>query len=145
MGQRSAETVREIEQTREALDSKLLALEERMPEAGTVKRIAGLAVGSGAGSTIAWFAVKRVRARRKAKKEAQRPINRVKAMVPDKVKAMPDMVGAMVPDRLTERITAMVREENAKQWLIGGAVIWMLMRIGEMRRQRALLNAIAAR
>jgi hypothetical protein len=126
MGQRSAETVREIEQTRENLEGKLLALEERMPASLTAaKRIAGVAVGGGMGGTMFWFAVKRVRAR-KRRKEAEKPIN---------------AVINLVPERWANRVGEMMADERAKQWAAGAFGVWLIVKIAEIRQLRALRRA----
>jgi hypothetical protein len=126
MGQRSAETVREIEQTREHLEGKLLALEERMPASLTaVKRIAGVAVGGGMGGTMFWFAIKRVRAR-KRRKEAAKPIN---------------AVINLVPERWADKVGEMMADERAKQWAVGVFGVWLIVKIAEIRQLRALRRA----
>lgn len=127
MGQRSAETVREIEQTRESLEGKLLALEERMPASLTfVKRVAGIAVGGGMGGTVFWFAVRRVRARKRKKEEAERPINAVINLVPEQ---WADKVGQALAD------------ERTKQWAAGVLGVWLIVKIAEIRQLRALRRA----
>jgi hypothetical protein len=47
VGQAADDKVREIEQTRERLDSDLRELERRMPPVRQAKRIAGVLAGSG--------------------------------------------------------------------------------------------------
>jgi len=127
VGQRSAETVREIEQTRENLEGKLLALEERMPASLTfMKRVAGIAVGGGMGGTAFWFAVRRVRARKRKKEEAERPINAVINLVPEQ---WADKVGEVMAD------------ERAKQWAAGVLGVWLIVKIAEIRQLRALRRA----
>ena len=127
MGQRSAETVREIEQTREKLEGKLLALEERMPASLTfMKRVAGIAVGGGMGGTAFWFAVRRVRAHKRKKEEAERPINAVINLVPEQ---WADKVGEVMAD------------ERAKQWAAGVLGVWLIVKIAEIRQLRALRRA----
>ena len=125
MGERSVETVREIEETREKLEGKLLALEERMPALTPAKRVVGLAVGGGMGGTIFWFAVKRVRARQR-KKEAVQPVN---------------AVINLVPDNLATKMEELMAGERAKQWALGFAGVWVLLKIAEIRQLRALRRA----
>ena len=127
MGQRSAETVREIEQTRENLEGKLLALEERMPASLTfMKRVAGIAVGGGMGGTAFWFAVRRVRARKRKKEEAERPIN---------------AVINLVPERWADKVGEVMADERAKQWAAGVLGVWLIVKIAEIRQLRALRRA----
>src|SRR5207249_559848 len=69
MGKASAETLREIEQTRERLDTEVREFQRRLPAPAVwAKRAAGLAVGGGAGGTLFWFAVRRARGRKRAKR-----------------------------------------------------------------------------
>jgi hypothetical protein len=127
VGQTSAETVREIEQTRENLEGKLLALEERMPASLTaVKRIVGIAVGGGMGGTAFWFAVRRVRARKRKKEEAERPIT---------------AVVNLVPERWADKLGEVLADERAKQWAAGAFGIWLIVKIAEVRQLRALRRA----
>jgi len=125
MGQRSVETVREIEETREKLEGKLLALEERMPALTPVKRVVGLAVGGGMGGTVFWFAVKRARAR-KRKKEAAQPVN---------------AVINLVPENLASKMEELMAGERAKQWALGFAGVWVVLKIAEIRQLRGLRRA----
>jgi len=127
MGQRSVETVKEIEETRERLEGKLLALEERMPVLTPVKRVAGLALGGGMGGTIFWFVVKRARAR-KRKKQAAQPVNAVINLVPENV---------------ATKMEELMAGERAKQWALGFAAVWVLLKIAEIRQLRALRRAPA--
>ncbi|MGZ4105292.1 MAG: hypothetical protein ACXVP8_08515 [Actinomycetota bacterium] len=48
-------------------------------------------------------------------------------------------------ERERQQVTNALSEENAKQWLIGAAGVWLLVRLAEMRQQRALLRAMGAR
>ena len=125
MGQRSVETVREIEETREKLEGKLLALEERMPALTPVKRLVGVAVGGGMGGTVFWFVVKRMRAR-KQKKQAVQPVN---------------AVINLVPENLATKVEEMMQGERAKQYAIGAFAVWVLLKLAEIRQLRALRRA----
>jgi hypothetical protein len=127
MGQRSLETVKEIEQTRDALDSKIQALEERIPPLSAVRRVAGLAVGGGVSGTVFWFAVRRVRARKRRKEEESQPVN---------------AVINLIPDRLTERLEEAMEGERAKQWALGVAALWLIVKLAEIRQMRALRHAM---
>jgi hypothetical protein len=121
MGTRTAETVREIEQTREQLHGKILALEERMPQPAVwMKRFAGLAVGGGAGGTMFWFAIKRVRAR-KHKKVMKMPM---KAVV------------NVVPERWVENAEEAWTDPNTKQWAIGAFGVRAFLKLAEIRALR---------
>jgi hypothetical protein len=128
MGERSLETVREIEETREKLEGKLLALEERMPALTPVKRVVGVAVGGGMGGTVFWFIVKRARARRK-KKQAVQPVN---------------AVINLVPEGWAAKVEEMMEGERTKQVAIAAFGVWVLLKIAEIRQLRALRRAPVA-
>ena len=127
MGQRSLETVKEIEQTREALDGKIHALEERIPPLSVVRRVAGLAVGGGVGGTVFWFAVRRVRKHRAKEEAVAQPVT---------------AVINLVPDRWADKLEEAMAGENAKQWAMGLAALWLLVKIAEIRQMRALRHAM---
>jgi hypothetical protein len=62
MGQGTAETVTEIEQTRARLDTELRQLEARIPAAAVwVKRAVGAAIGGGIGAVVLRSALRRRR------------------------------------------------------------------------------------
>jgi hypothetical protein len=122
MGQRSLETVKEIEQTREKLEGKLLALEERMPALTPAKRAVGVAVGGGLGGTMFWFVVKRARAR-KRKKQAVQPVN---------------AVINLVPENWAAKVEEMMEGERTKQVAIAAFGLWVLLKFAEIRQLRAL-------
>ena len=126
MGQRSVETVREIEETREKLEGKLLALEERIPALTPVKRVAGLAVGGGMGGTIFWFVVKRMRARKQKKQPAVPPVN---------------AVVNLVPESWATKVGEMMEDERAKQYAVVAFGVWTLLKLAEIRQLRALRRA----
>jgi hypothetical protein len=127
MGQRSLETVREIEETREKLEGKLLALEERMPALTPVKRAVGVAVGGGVGGTAFWFMVKRARSRKRKKQEQTvQPVN---------------AVINLVPENWATKLEEMMEGERTKQVAIGAFAVWALLKIAEIRQLRALRRA----
>src|SRR5581483_650387 len=77
MGESAAETVKEIEEVRGDLEGKVRVLERRLPKAAVLgKRLIGIAVGGGAGSTVFWFAVRRLRKRR-APASKRKPVAQV--------------------------------------------------------------------
>jgi len=129
MGETSLETVREIEQTREKLEGKLLALEERMPALTPVKRVVGVAVGGGMGGTMFWFIVKRARARKQKKKAAAQPVN---------------AVINLVPENWAAKVEEMMEGERTKQYAFGFAALWLLLKFAEIRQLRALRRASVA-
>jgi hypothetical protein len=123
MGENAAETVKEIEEVRGDLDGKLRTLESRLP-APTVwaKRLAGAAVGGGAGGTVFWFVVRRVRNRRK--KTQGRP----------KGASGPTVVELSLPT---------MDAQAAKPWLIGLGAAWVVLRLAQLRQARRTNHLLA--
>jgi hypothetical protein len=112
------------------MQGKIMALEDRMPQpAMWMKRVAGIAVGGGAGGTMFWFAVKRVRARKRRKEEAQMPMR---------------AVVNLVPERWQEKIEDAMADENARQLAVGAFAVWVLLKLAEMRQMRAMRRAMMA-
>ena len=73
MGKSAAETVTEIEATRERLDAELAELQDRMPSPAVwAKRAVGVVVGGGIAGSAFWFGVKRLRRKRKDEKARER-------------------------------------------------------------------------
>jgi len=130
MGETSLETVREIAETREKLEGKLLALEERMPALTLAKRVVGVAVGGGMSGTIFWFIVKRARSRRRKKQQqAVQPVN---------------AVINLVPENWATKVEEMMEGERTKQVALGAFAVWALLKIAEVRQLRALRRASMA-
>jgi F0F1-type ATP synthase membrane subunit a len=128
MGQSAAETVKEIEQTRNRLENNLQALEERLPEPATwAKRLIGVAVGGGMGGTMFWFAVRRLRGRNKKKKQPQ-----MQAVI------------QLVPDTVAERLEDVIDSERLKYYGMGIAGAWLLFKLAELRQLRALKRQLVA-
>lgn len=62
MGERTAETVTEIERTRSRLDAELRQLEDQVPVVGIwAKRAVGAVVGGGIGAAVLRFVLRRRR------------------------------------------------------------------------------------
>jgi hypothetical protein len=82
MGQTTAETVKEIEETRSRLDSEFRELEARLPAPALwAKRLVGIAVGGGVVTTLLLATVKRMRSSREQKelREIHRKLDRLEA------------------------------------------------------------------
>jgi hypothetical protein len=82
MGQTTAETVKEIEETRSRLDSEFRELEARLPAPALwAKRLVGIAVGGGVVTTLLLALVKRMRSSRERKelREIHRKLDRLEA------------------------------------------------------------------
>lgn len=74
MGSRQTDTLKEIDALRARLDATLLELEKRAPEFATLGRKAIAVLSGGAGSGVALFLIKRMRARAKQhRREAAAP------------------------------------------------------------------------
>jgi hypothetical protein len=122
MGQSSAETVREIEETRGRLESDIRELEERLPApAMWVKKVAGIAVGGGITGAAFWFGVRRLR-KRTAKKKASEQATQA--------------VINVIPDEWAKRLSSAMESGEWKGWMVIGGSIWLLLRLAELRQIR---------
>jgi len=124
MGENAAETVREIEDVRTDLESKVRVLERRLPAPAVwAKRAVGFAVGGGAGSTAFWFVVRRLRSKRgKAKAERGAP------------------AGTTVIELALPNVP-----EQARPWIYGAAAVWVVLRVSQVREARRTNRLLAAR
>ena len=130
MGKSSAETVREIEDTRDRLESEIRELEDRLPQPATwAKRIVGVAVGGGIGGTAFWFGVRTLRNRRK-KKRKQQPVQ---------------AVIQVLPDQWSGRVSKAFEDGTWKTWAIGVGGAWLVFRLAELRQLRRMNRALIAR
>lgn len=132
MGESSAQTVKEIEETRNRLDSEIRVLEDRMPKPALwAKRLAGVAAGGGAAGTAFWFLVRR---RRKNKAEKVKET----AAVPVQT------VIRVLPDDWSRRVGKSLENGEWKGWVTLGAGAWALMRLAELRQLRRMNRALLA-
>jgi F0F1-type ATP synthase membrane subunit a len=123
MGQSAAQTVKEIEETRERLDAELRELETRLPSAAVwTKRLVGMVVGGGVGATAFLFALRRMRKRKKEKA----PETQVQAVI------------NVLPEGMAERISDAIEDGRVKQWAAAAAGIWVLLRLAELRQLRRM-------
>lgn len=126
MGESAAETVREIEEVRGDLEGKVRVLEQRIPVVGVwAKRAVGLAVGGGAGSTVFWFVVRRLRSRGKKKAQPKRAASTPGATVIEF--SVPE-----IPDK-------------AVPWIYGAAGVWVVLRLAQVREARRTNKLLARR
>jgi hypothetical protein len=127
MGSNSAETVREIEETRSRLESSFEEFEDRLPAPAIwVKRLVGVALGGGLAGGVFWFAVKRLRGRKKRR-----------AQVPAVVQ--------VVPDRALERLEEKLGDDRWKQAALAVGGAWLLFRLAELRQLRRMNKALIPR
>jgi hypothetical protein len=130
MGKSAAETVKEIEETRDKIETEIRVLEERLPKPALWgKRLIGVAVGGGIGGTLFWFGVKRARKSRKAKKQQAAPVNAVIQVLPEK---------------WAGRIGDAFENGQAKNVAIGVGAVWLALRIAEIRQLRRMNRALLA-
>jgi hypothetical protein len=131
MGKSAAETVREIEETRERLDADIAELHDRLPAPAVWgKRLLGVAFGGGVAGSMFWFGVRRLRRRRneeKARKQA------VQAVV------------QVVPERWAEAVSGAMEDGRWKAWAGGLAGLWVLLRLAELRQMRRMNRVLVTR
>lgn len=130
MGQTAAETVKEIELTRERLGDELKQLEERMPSPARVARkVGGILAGGGITGAVVWFVVRRVRAR----------------AIPEPALAVPvQAVVKLLPDAVGERIEDALGDLDVRTLITGFGAAMIATRLLELRRLRALNRALLA-
>jgi hypothetical protein len=129
MGESAAETVREIEQTRDRLEDEFRELEQRLPAPAVwTKRLIGVAVGGGIGGSAFWFGIRRLR-KRKKQKQAQR---QVQAVV------------NVLPERWAESVSAALEDGRWKGWAAAAGGAWLLFRLAEVRQLRRLNRRLIA-
>jgi len=127
MGESAAQTVREIEDTRERLDAELRELEARLPSAAVwTKRLVGMVVGGGIGATALMFTVRRLRKRKKQKI----PETQVQAVI------------NVLPEGVAERISEAIEDGRWRQWAGLALGAWAVVRLAELRQLRKMNRAL---
>ncbi|MFL5799329.1 MAG: DUF3618 domain-containing protein [Actinomycetota bacterium] len=131
MGENSAATVREIEQTRERLEEELTELQDRLPAPAVwAKRAAGVAASGGAAATIALFVIRRRRRKREAEEAARlAPMN---------------AVIQVLPEDWADRVRAGLEDGRWKPWVAGAAGLYVAFRLAEIRQLRKMNKALVA-
>ena len=128
MGESSTQTVREIEDTRDRLETEFRELEQRMPAPAVwTKRLVGVAVGGGVTGTAFWFVVRRLRGRKKKKKEEAQ---RMEAVI------------KVIPDRWAEAVSEALEDERWKTYAAVAGGAWLLLRLAELRQLRRMNRAL---
>ena len=127
MGESSAQTVREIEDTRDRLDAELRELEQRLPQPAVwAKRAIGFAVGGGTAAVATMFLLRR----RKKKKEEARAAATVPAVI------------QVLPDRWAEQVSERLEDGRWKPYAAGAAALYVLFRLAELRQMRRMNRAL---
>jgi hypothetical protein len=131
MGTSAAETVKEIEDTRDRLETQIRELEGRMPSPAVwTKRLIGVAVGGGVSGTLFWIGVRRIRSRRAANVQQQQV-------------AVPTVV-QLVPEGLGSRISEAFENGEIRTWAVGIGAAWIVLRLAELRQLRRMNRALVA-
>ena len=127
MGEDTAQTVREIEETRVRLDAEVAELEDRLPDRNAwKKRMVPVAAAGGAGLVGLWIVRRALRRRREAKM-SDRPIRAVLQVLPDEWAA---------------RVSSALEDERWKPWAAGAAALWVTFRMAELRQLRRMNQAL---
>jgi len=128
MGTSAAQTVTEIEDTRDRLEAGMRELESRLPKPAVwTKRLIGVAVGGGLSGTMFWFGVRRIKNRREEKKQPQ-----MQAVV------------QVLPDGVGERVADALENGEVRTWAIAVGGGWLLLRLLEIRQLRKMNRALLA-
>ncbi|MFN2543051.1 MAG: hypothetical protein ABR600_00565 [Actinomycetota bacterium] len=125
--------MREIEDTRDRLESEIRELEDRLPQPAVwTKRLIGVAVGGGIGGTLFWFGVRRVRGSRKAAKRKKKQAAPVNAVI------------QVLPEEWSKRVSSALENGQAKNVAIGVGGLWLAIRLAELRQLRRMNRALIA-
>ena len=136
MGNSTAATLTEIEQTRNRIERDVAELAERLPAPAIwLKRLAGVAVGGGVGGTLFWFVVHRIRNRSKKSEESKALKNAPAAVVPAPVVQV-------LPPEWGERLGELFETGQWKGPAIAIAIAWVVLRWMELRRLKRLTKAL---
>ena len=142
MGNSTAATLTEIEQTRNRLERDVAELAERLPAPAIwLKRLAGVAVGGGVGGSLFWFVAHRIRNR--AKKGKERKAEKAeKALKNAPAAAVQSPVIQVLPPEWSERLGELFETGQWKGPAIAIGSVWVLLRWMELRRLKRLTKAI---
>jgi hypothetical protein len=132
MGQAAAETVRQIEDTRDRLEDEIRELEDRLPRPAVwAKR---MALGGGVAGAATLFLLRR---RKKKKKER---VQEVKAVALQPVQT----VIRVLPERWEKRVGKAVENDEWKGWVAMAGGAWLLFKLAELRSMRRMNRALLA-
>lgn len=133
MGQATAQTVRQIEDTRDRLEDEIRELEDRLPRPAVwAKRVVGVAVGGGVAGAATLFLLRRRKKRKNAQKVRTVAVQPVQTVV------------RVLPERWEKRVGKALEDDEWKGWvtLAGGA--WLLFKLAELRQMRRMNRAVLA-
>jgi hypothetical protein len=158
VGNSTAATVRDIEQTRRRLERDVAELTERLPAPAIwAKRLAGVAVGGGVGGSLFWFVAHRIRNKAKKANEAGRDktprppsSGRMKGRRDKGKKALKNAPIAVVqapvvqvlPPEWSEKLGGLFETGQWKGPAIAIGTVWVLLRWMELRRLKRLTKAM---
>jgi hypothetical protein len=129
MGESSTQTVREIEETRDRLESNLRQLEERMPQPAVwAKRAVGFLIGGGTAATVALVFLRR----RKKKRQEEERLERVPAVI------------QVLPDQWAEKFSDRLSDGTWKPYAAALVALYALFRVAELRQMRRMNQALLA-
>jgi hypothetical protein len=129
MGQATAETVKEIEQTRDRLGAEVEELQRRLPAPAVWgKRLVGIAAGGGVAGATSMLLMRRIR-RRKAKAKA----GEVRAVI------------NVLPEPWAKKLTETLEDGQWKQWAAVGFGVWLTLRVAELRQLRRTNKLLSVR
>jgi hypothetical protein len=143
VGNNTAATVREIEQTRHRLERDVAELTERLPAPAIwAKRLAGVAVGGGVGGSLFWFVAHRIRNKSKNAKENDKGRGRGRKGkdIPATVVQAP--VVQVLPPEWSEKLSELFETGQWKGPAIAIGSVWILLRWTELRRLKRLTKAM---
>jgi hypothetical protein len=136
VGNSTAATLTEIEQTRDRLERDVAELAERLPAPAIwLKRLAGVAVGGGVGGSLFWFVAHRIRNKSKKGKEGK-----AAKEAPAAVAQAP--VVQLLPPEWGERLGELFESGQWKGPAIAIGTVWVLLRWMELRRLKRLTKAM---
>ena len=133
MGQATAQTVRQIEDTRDRLEDEIRELEDRLPRPAVwAKRVVGMAVGGGVAGAVTLFLLRRRKKRKNVQKVRTVAVQPVQTVV------------RVLPERWEKRVGKALEDDEWKGWvtLAGGA--WLLFKLAELRQLRRMNRTMLA-
>jgi len=137
VGTSTASTLSDIEATRARLERDIQALVDRMPAPAVwVKRLVGLALGGGVSGGVFWFVVHRLRNRARKRKEAKAEA------ASEAAQGTLSPVIQVLPSRWSEGLADLAASDRWKAPVAILVGIWIMLRLAELRRLRALTKAL---